>query len=90
MTHATKFYEMMHPTDRHLLGLYGYNTVIEALGEAEFQIKRAREAGYNNDEKWLIIEVTTATITDDKGRFVSETTDRKAIGLYDNGKVTMY
>ena len=91
MTHTNTCYQMMHPTSRSFIGLYyNHDTVEEAIGETEFQVTRAREKGYNNDEKWLIIKVTTATITDDNGWFVSETTDRKAIGLYDNGKVTMF
>lgn len=91
MTYTSKFYQVQHPTGRSLLGaMTGYNTLEQAIAETEFQVKRAQEQGYNNDEKWLFIEVTTATITDDKGVFVSEATDKKAIGIYDNGAVTMY
>ena len=91
MTCTTKYYQVMHPTGGSFLGAFpGYNTLEQAVGDTVFQVKRAQEQGYNNDEKWLFIEVTTATITDDKGVFVSETTDKKAIGIYDNGKVTMY
>lgn len=91
MTHTSKFYQVMHPTNRSLLGaLTGYNTIVDAITETTYQVSRAREQGYNNDEKWLIIEVTTATITDDNGVFISETTDQRAIGVYDNGNVKMY
>lgn len=91
MTRTNTCYQIMQPKGGSYLGrFFNYDTVEEALNEAEFQVNRAREAGYNRDEKWLIIQVTTATITDDKGWFVSETTDRKVIGLYDNGIVTMY
>lgn len=91
MTHTNTCYQMMSPTGRNFIGrFYNYDTVEEAIGETAFQVERSHKAGYNCDEKWLIIKVTTATITDDKGWFVSETTDRKAIGIYDNGTVTMY
>lgn len=91
MTYTNTCYQMRHPKGGSYLGRsLNYDTIEKAIDEAEYQVTRARKQGYNNDDKWLIIEVTTTTITDDNGWFVSETTDRKAIGLYDNGKVTMY
>lgn len=90
MTHVSTTYQMMHPTGDHLLGWFDYPSVDEAIAMNKAENARAKAKGFDSDEKWLIVKVTTATIKDNDGNFVSQTTDSKAIGVYDNGKVTMY
>ena len=51
-------------------------------------VKRAREAGWHNDEKWIIVSVEWGRTWDDDGVFVSSWERRSAVALYDNGEVT--
>lgn len=50
--------------------------------------KRAKEQGYNNDGKWVIVLVEWERIWDDNNVFVSSYEKRTAVALYDNGTVT--
>lgn len=90
MTHVDTVYQMMRPSGGSILGELYYESIEKAIEGTEYQVNRAKENGYHNDEKWLIVMITTATITDNNGNFVSQTVDKKAIGIYDNGNVTMY
>ena len=51
---------------------------------------RAKEQGYNNDEKWVILLVEWERVWDDNEVFVSSIEKRTAVALYDNGVVTKY
>lgn len=91
MTHTDTYYQAINPITFNNSGRCSkYYSCNDALLDIEFLAKRARKMDIGRRISVLIVKVTTATITDDNGWFVSETTDRKAIGLYDNGQVTMY
>ena len=58
------------------------------VASIEDVVARAKAAGYDNDEKWLIVKVEWEKVFDENGIFQKETTTRTTVGLYDNGKVT--
>ena len=65
------------------------NDSFEAVAESiEDVVQRAKAAGYDNDEKWLIVKVEWEKSYDEKGIFQKETTTRTTVGIYDNGAVT--
>lgn len=90
MTTTEIKYQMMHPRKERLIGSLYYDTVEDAIEETKRITRQAKENGHPLSVKWQIVQVTTATIRDDKDYFVSRTIDAKAIGIYDNGNVTMY
>ena len=62
-----------------------FETTVESIKDV---VDRAKAAGYDNDEKWLIVKVEWEKEFDEKGIFQKETTTRTTVGIYDNGKVT--
>lgn len=62
-----------------------FEATVESLQEV---IDRAKAAGYDNDEKWLIVKVEWEKDFDENGVFQKETVTRTTVGIYDNGKVT--
>lgn len=62
-----------------------FETTVESLQDV---IDRAKAAGYDNDEKWLIVKVEWEKNFDENGVFQKETVTRTTVGIYDNGKVT--
>lgn len=82
------FYEVRSLDDCHglapIFGNEDYDKVVEGI---KYQDNRAKEQGYDNDEKWLIILVEWEKAYDNRGVFENEIIRRRAIALYDNGTV---
>ena len=62
-----------------------FEATVESLQDV---VDRAKAAGYDNDEKWLIVKVEWEKDFDENGVFQKETVVRTTVGIYDNGKVT--
>lgn len=62
-----------------------FEDVVEEINNIE---KRARERGYNNPEKWLIVSVEWERLWDDDEVFISSWEKKTSVALYDNGTVT--
>lgn len=62
-----------------------FEGVVESIQDV---VDRAKAAGYDNDEKWLIVKIEWEKDFDEKGIFQKETVMRTTVGIYDNGKVT--
>ena len=87
-----EYYEVMRYKDRCYLSIVNDGrlepTTIEKIVEEINDIcDRARAQGYNNDNKWLIVQVNYSTIYDGDGVFCTSSRYEKAIAFYDNGKV---
>lgn len=90
MSRIRQFYEVTNIEGTHGLHISNmsnesFELTIEEIDEA---VKRAKAQGYNNDEKWLVIEVVREKEWSDNGAFLWEKSLKKAVALYDNGKVT--
>ena len=72
------------------LNLISPETIEETVRQIQNIVDCAKAQGYNNDEKWSIIEVNAEATWDKNGRFVEDIITKKAVGFYDNGKVTIY
>ena len=75
---------------KHYSGLcIGDDSSIESCLEG---IKRAVEGakarGYNNDEKWIVVEVVTCVFREDDDSFVNSVRNEHTVAKYDNGTVT--
>ena len=62
-----------------------FEATVESLQDV---VDRAKAAGYDNDEKWLIVKVEWEKDFDKNGVCQKETVVRTTVGIYDNGKVT--
>lgn len=63
------------------------DNVEDVVKDIDDIVKRAKEQGYNNDEKWVIFSVEWMRVWNDDV-FVSSWEHRQAVALYDNGVVT--
>ena len=82
------YYDVIRYKGYDGLVLYHQDTfdgVVEDIRDIE---KRAKEQGYNNDQKWVIMAVEWGRTWDDDDVFVSSWEKRTAVALYDNGTVT--
>ena len=50
---------------------------------------KAKERGYDNDEKWLIVDVFWNKVYTEDGVFVSADTHKSSLALYDNGNFSL-
>lgn len=82
-------YEVISPTGYSGLCIRRTDTFDDVVSEINASVARAKERGYNNDEKWLILRVEGYTDRGDDGVFVASSETRKAVAMYDNGTVTM-
>ena len=62
-----------------------FEATVESLQDV---VDRAKAAGYDNDEKWLIVKVEWEKDFDENGIFRKEAVMHTTVGIYDNGKVT--
>lgn len=62
-----------------------FESTVESINDV---VERAKAAGYDNDEKWLIVKVEWEKVFDESGIFQKEIMTRTTVGIYDNGKVT--
>ena len=62
-----------------------FEATVESLQDV---VDRAKAAGYDNDEKWLIVRIEWEKDFDENGIFQKETVIHTTVGIYDNGKVT--
>ena len=90
MARQIQYYEVVSIEGSHGLQISNmvnesFELTVEAIDEA---VARAKEQGYNNDEKWLIVEVIREREWNDDGMFLWDKVTRKAIAFYDNGTVT--
>lgn len=62
-----------------------FNDVVDEIDEI---VKKARERGFNEDEKWLIVRVTVSKTWEadgDRASLISSSEACKTVALYDNG-----
>lgn len=83
------WYEVVSPDGRCGLCVRRTDTLDDVVDEINGSVERAKERGYNNDEKWLILRVDGYTDRSDDGVFIASSETRKAVAMYDNGTVTM-
>lgn len=80
------YYEVRSLDDSYglatIFGNEDYDKVVEGI---IYEENRAKEGGYDNDAKWLIILVEWEKAYDNRGVFENEIIRRRAISLYDNG-----
>ena len=90
MIRTNKWYEVISMEGTHGLSISclaseSFDSTIDAINEA---VSRSKSLGYDNDEKWLIVETTVSRERSDDGMFLQDTTHRKTVAKYDNGFVT--
>lgn len=86
---ANKYYDVLSMDGGHGLAVfnrYEFKPLVDEINEIVEQSKRR---GYDNDEKWLIVETWVVKKWDDNGVFISEEISKTAFATYDNGKVTI-
>lgn len=51
-------------------------------------VEDAKALGYINDEKWIVVEVSTRVFREDDNSFIRSVRNERAVAKYDNGTVT--
>lgn len=92
MARIHQFYEVVSLEGTHGLHISNmsnesYELTIEAINDA---VSNAKSQGYDNDEKWLIVEVVKEREWNEDGIFLWEKVRKTTVALYDNGVVTKY
>lgn len=88
MKRTGSYYEVCSFDGIHSLVIRSNDTFEATVESLQDVIDRAKAAGYDNDEKWLIVKVEWEKNFDENGVFQKETVTRTTVGIYDNGKVT--
>lgn len=88
MKRTGSYYEVCSFDGIHSLVIRSNDTFEATVESLQDVIDRAKAAGYDNDEKWLIVKVEWEKDFDENGVFQKETVTRTTVGIYDNGKVT--
>ena len=88
MKRTGSFYDVCSFESTHGLVIHNNESFDSTVASIEDVVARAKAAGYDNDEKWLIVKVEWEKVFDENGIFQKETTTRTTVGLYNNGKVT--
>ena len=86
-----RYFDVVAYGDNHGLVIRNNESVAAVVNEIDEIVRRAQSLGYHNNEKWIIVSVDwSRTFREDGGKFVfvSSSEQRKAVALYDNGKVT--
>lgn len=82
------YYEVKSLDDMHgLVPIFGNEDYDKVVAGIIYEENRAKESGYDNDAKWLIILVEWEKAYDNRGVFENEIIRRRPISLYDNGTV---
>ena len=82
------YFEVCNFDGIHSLVIRSNDTFEATVESLQDVVDRAKAAGYDNDEKWLIVKVEWEKDFDEKGIFQKETVTHTTVGVYDNGKVT--
>ena len=82
------YFEVFSFDGIHSLVIRSNDTFEDTVESLQDVIDRAKAAGYDNDEKWLIVKVEWEKDFNENGVFQKETVMRTTVGIYDNGKVT--
>ena len=85
-----KHYEVMSTKkhERNMLAIrQDHETVDSVIDEINEIVKRAKGKGYDNDEKWVVIECQYDEIRNEDDIFVCSTEKRLTVAIYDNGTV---
>ena len=88
MKRTGSYYEVCSFDGIHSLVIRRNDTFEATVESLQDVVDRAKAAGYDNDEKWLIVKVEWEKDFDEKGIFQKETVTHTTVGVYDNGKVT--
>ena len=88
MKRTGSYYEVCSFDGIHSLVIRSNDTFEATVESLQDVVDRAKAAGYDNDEKWLIVKIEWEKDFDEKGIFQKETVMRTTVGIYDNGKVT--
>ena len=88
MKRTGSYYEVCSFDGIHSLVIRSNDTFEATVEALQDVVDRAKAAGYDNDEKWLIVKVEWEKYFDENGVFQKETVTRTTVGIYDNGKVT--
>ena len=87
MKRTGNYYDVCSPDSTHRIMIRrndSFDAVVESLNDA---VEHAKAAGFNNDEKWLIVKVKWEKTFDEQGIFRHEATSRTTEAIYDNGTV---
>ena len=82
------YYDVISYTGTSGLRIIHNDQIEDVISDINGIVKQAKEAGWNRDEKWIIIDIAWGRTFDKDGRFTSSWENRTAIALYDNGNVT--
>lgn len=92
---TSTWYEAKSINDTHGLG-WNMESVEKLKEMIDYEEDKAKRQGYHG-EKWLVVQgrmnkIFTRTLgaADDEERFSCEYTVRKAIGVYENGEITLF
>lgn len=64
-----------------------HETIDSVIAEINEIVERAKAKGYNNDEKWLVIECQYEDIRNEDDIFVCSVEKKLTVAIYDNGTV---
>ena len=90
MERSGLYYDVVKYKGYSGLVLYHQDSIEGVVNDLNDIVKRAKEQGYNNDEKWVIVSVEWERKWTDDEVFISSSERRTAVALYDNGNVTIY
>ena len=90
MIRTGSYYDVCSFESTHGLVIRNNDTFEATVESIQDVVDRAKAAGYDNDEKWLIVRVEWEKDFDEKGIFQKETMTRIAVGAYNNGTVTRF
>ena len=90
MIRTGSYYDVCSFESTHGLVIRNNDTFEATVESIQDVVDRAKAAGYDNDEKWLIVRVEWEKDFDEKGIFQKETMTRTAVGAYNNGTVTRF
>lgn len=90
MARTYQHYEVVSVLGTHGLSIDEYSSMDfdETVNAINRIVTRAKELGYDNDEKWLIVLVSKDKEWDDDGMFLWEKGYRRTVAIYENGVVT--
>lgn len=85
-----KYYDVIAYKGCSGLALYHQDSIEGVVNDINNIVKRAKDAGYNNNEKWIIVSVEWERTFIGEDIFLESWEKRKAVAFYDNGNVTVY
>lgn len=80
------YYEITAPDNTH--GLFGkFESAEEAIEDIKRQCARAKDAGYTNKEKWLIVRVNWCERFTDDGEYIGARSTSYVVDRFDEADI---